>query len=165
MEKTSKVISVQPNGSWSGTFGEMFKYNLSFENGDKGEYSSKSAQQSKFIIGQLSTYIVDVKNPQYPKIKSVFSPEVAEANNSIETPSTSSAAATAIKQVDIQLHITSQSMVKAAIDFHAINPDQDLHPADILKTARIFIDFVYGKDDYNEAFDVQEELDGLTIRG
>ena len=165
MEKTSKVVSIQANGSWSGTFGEMFKYNLSFENGDTGEYSSKSAQQTKFIIGQLATYIVDVKNPQYPKIKSVFSPEVAEASSPMGSTSTSSASATAIKQVDIQLHITSQSMVKAAIDFHAINPAKDLHPADILKTARIFIDFIYGKDDYNKAFDVQEELDGLTIRG
>ena len=73
MEKTSKVTSCQANGSWTGNYGEMFKFELAFENGDTGEYSSKSPDQKKFVIGQEATYTMDTSNPKYPKIKPVFS--------------------------------------------------------------------------------------------
>ena len=72
MEKTSKVVSVQANGSWTGNFGEMFKFELAFENGDTGEYSSKSPDQQKFIQGNEATYTIDTSNPKYPKVKPVF---------------------------------------------------------------------------------------------
>ena len=73
MEKTSKVTSCQANGSWTGNYGEMFKFELAFENGDTGEYSSKSPDQKKFVLGQEATYTIDASNPKYPKIKPVFS--------------------------------------------------------------------------------------------
>jgi hypothetical protein len=73
MEKTSKVTSCQANGSWTGNYGTMYKFELAFENGDTGEYSSKSAEQQKFVLGQEATYTIDASNPKYPKIKPVFS--------------------------------------------------------------------------------------------
>ena len=73
MEKTSKVTSCQANGSWTGNYGTMYKFELAFENGDTGEYSSKSPDQKKFVLGQDATYTIDASNPKYPKIKPVFS--------------------------------------------------------------------------------------------
>ena len=54
MNKKSKVVSVQANGTWEGKYGVMYKYEVAFENGDAGEYSSKSAEQNKFVEGQLT---------------------------------------------------------------------------------------------------------------
>ena len=68
--KKSKVISVQANGTWEGKYGIMYKYEVSFENGDSGEYSSKSENQTKFIEGQETEYeFIDGK---FPKIKPVL---------------------------------------------------------------------------------------------
>ena len=67
--KKSKVISVQANGTWEGKYGIMYKYEVSFENGDSGEYSSKSENQTKFIEGQETEYeFIDGK---FPKVKPV----------------------------------------------------------------------------------------------
>ena len=67
--KKSKVISVQANGTWEGKYGMMYKYEVSFENGDSGEYSSKSENQTKFIEGQETEYeFIDGK---FPKVKPV----------------------------------------------------------------------------------------------
>ena len=65
--KKSKVISVQANGTWEGKYGMMYKYEVSFDNGDSGEYSSKSENQNKFIEGQETEYeFIDGK---FPKVK------------------------------------------------------------------------------------------------
>ena len=52
MNKKSKVTEVQSNGTWEGNYGTMYKYEIVFDNGDCGEYSSKSEDQTKFVIGQ-----------------------------------------------------------------------------------------------------------------
>jgi len=46
--KTSKVVAVTPNGTWDGSYGTMYKFEIVFQNGDVGEYSSKSKDQNKF---------------------------------------------------------------------------------------------------------------------
>ena len=48
MNKKSKVTNVQASGTWEGKFGLMYKFEVEFENGDAGEYSSKSKDQNKF---------------------------------------------------------------------------------------------------------------------
>ena len=47
-----KVVNVQSNGTWEGQYGTMFKFEVEMENGNIGEYSSKSEHQTKFIINQ-----------------------------------------------------------------------------------------------------------------
>ena len=70
MNKKSKVTNVQPNGTWEGKFGMMYKFEVSFENGDTGEYSSKSQEQNKFIVGNDTDYeFIDGK---FPKVKPVI---------------------------------------------------------------------------------------------
>ena len=68
--KKSKVTSVQSNGTCEGRFGLMYKYEVGFENGDSGEYSSKSENQNKFIIGEETEYeFIDGKFPKVKPIK------------------------------------------------------------------------------------------------
>lgn len=58
MENTKKgvVTAVTPNGTYQSQYGLMYKYEVAFDNGDAGEYSSKSGQQNKFVVGQPAEY-------------------------------------------------------------------------------------------------------------
>jgi len=115
MEKTSKVLSVQANGSWDGKFGTMYKFELGFENGDTGEYSSKSSDQKKFIQGQDATYTIDISNPTYPKIKPIFNQSGGSFGGgfSKENP-------------ERQKMIVKQSSLKVAADLCIANDKADL---------------------------------------
>lgn len=65
--KRSKVTNVQPNGTWEGQYGLMYKFEVTMENGDVGGYMSKSQDQTKFVVGQEVDY--NYTGGQYPKIK------------------------------------------------------------------------------------------------
>ncbi|MDY6958861.1 MAG: hypothetical protein SVK08_06845 [Halobacteriota archaeon] len=56
--ETSKAVvkSVLPNGSWDSKYGTMYKFEVHFENGDYGEYNSKSQDQNKMVVGQEVEY-------------------------------------------------------------------------------------------------------------
>ena len=69
MTKKSKVLRVAGNGTWEGKYGLMYKFEVEMENGDIGEYSSKSKDQTKFIEGQETEY--EFLDGQFPKIKPV----------------------------------------------------------------------------------------------
>lgn len=80
MIKKGKVTQAQravdANGqpkSFSNDYGMFYTHFIQFDNGDKGEYSSKSEDQQKFIIGQECEYeFIPNQNAQYPaKIKTV----------------------------------------------------------------------------------------------
>jgi len=73
MNKKSKVTNVQSNGTWEGNYGTMYKYEIVFENGDCGEYSSKSQEQNKFVIGEEVDYTFT--GGKFPKIKPVYAPQ------------------------------------------------------------------------------------------
>lgn len=60
MAETKKgvVRSVTGNGTWDSKYGTMYKFEVSFDNGDAGEYNSKSQDQTKFVIGQEAEYTI-----------------------------------------------------------------------------------------------------------
>ena len=72
MEKNSVVKNVTGNGTfeWQGKM--FYKFEVTFENGDTGDYNSISQEQNKFVVGQNVSYTIDNKNPNYPKIKPVY---------------------------------------------------------------------------------------------
>lgn len=69
----SKVVKAEYKRSWTTKDGTKtyFSFDIEFENGDAGEYSSISEQQKFFVPGQEAEYEVDTSNPKYPKIKPV----------------------------------------------------------------------------------------------
>ena len=73
------VKSVTPNGTFEGSYGLMYKFEI--EIGEHiGEYSSKSKDQTKFVIGQQAEY--DFIGGKYPKIKPVYNKPFTSGNKS-----------------------------------------------------------------------------------
>ena len=122
--KKSKVISVQANGTWEGKYGIMYKYEVSFENGDSGEYSSKSENQTKFIEGQETEYeFIDGK---FPKVKPV---NTFQQGGFTSRPS----------NAKVQEYIVKQSSLKCAVDYIIANGGDT---KTVLDTAEMFANWV-----------------------
>ena len=131
--KNSKVTSVQSNGSWEGKYGVMYKFEIGFENGDVGEYSSKNQEQNKFVIGTNAEY--EYTDGKFPKVKPVYiKPE--SFNNSFSNSSNDNP--------DRQKLIVKQSSLKAAVEF-----DNKCSPEDVLKNADMFYNWVMGVETNN----------------
>ena len=57
MTKTSIVKDIKSAGQpYTGQYGTLYGFYVTFENGDNGKYNSKSADQNKFVVGQEATY-------------------------------------------------------------------------------------------------------------
>ena len=84
-QKKSVVTNVQSNGTWEGKFGLMYKFEVSFENGDTGEYLSKSENQDKFVVGQETDY--QFAGGKYPRVKPVsnFQSNTSYSNSNSDT--------------------------------------------------------------------------------
>jgi len=84
-QKKSTVTNVQSNGTWDGQYGLMHKFEVSFENGDVGEYLSKSENQDKFVVGNETEY--QFKDGQFPRVKPIsnFQPKASYSNNNDDT--------------------------------------------------------------------------------
>jgi hypothetical protein len=54
MEKTSKVTNVAGIGTWNGQYGVMYKFEVSFENGDSGQYMSKITRANQIQSRRIS---------------------------------------------------------------------------------------------------------------
>tara|TARA_B100001094_G_scaffold162653_1_gene157399 strand:- start:5871 stop:6314 length:444 start_codon:yes stop_codon:yes gene_type:complete len=130
MNKKSKVTNVQQNGTWEGNYGIMYKFEVAFENGDAGEYSSKSQDQNKFVVGNETDYeYIDGKfpkvkplwiNPQQVQTKTAPTQNKPQANN------------------DVQDMIVKQSSLKAAVEFC----DKNCTIEDVIDNAEIFYKWV-----------------------
>jgi len=133
--KSSKVVSVQSNGTWEGSYGTMYKFEIVFQNGDVGEYSSKSQDQNKFEVGAEKEY--EYTGGKFPKVKPVY-----------QQKSSGFGGAKSFGGNDDkrQQMIIAQSSLKASVDFHSINPELKPTEQDVLKTAQRFIDFVNGNE-------------------
>ena len=58
MSKTAVVTKAEYTGrTWtSSQYGDFHIHAIEFDNGDKGEYSSKAESQDKFVVGQSAEY-------------------------------------------------------------------------------------------------------------
>ena len=68
--KKSTVKQVQSNGTWEGKFGLMYKFEVVMENGNAGEFSCKTKDQEKFIVGEEVQY--EFEDGRFPKIKPYY---------------------------------------------------------------------------------------------
>ena len=123
--KNSKVTNIQANGTWEGKFGTMYKFEVTFENGDCGEYSSKSKDQNKFVIGQNADY--EFMGGQFPKVKPVWVQQQQQAPK--QRPQANG---------DVQDMIVKQSSLKAAVEFC----DKNCSVEDVIDNAEIFYKWV-----------------------
>ena len=128
MIKKSKVTSVQNNGTWEGKFGMMYKFEVEFEDGNAGEYSSKSKDQNKFVIGEEMEY--EFIDGNFPKVKPVYQkPDFASNGFSGGYK----------KDDNVQKMIVKQSSLKSAVDYCSKG---NCSPSDVVKVAQEFVDWV-----------------------
>ena len=135
MEKTSKVTQVAGSGTWEGKYGVMYKFEVSFENGDAGQYLSKSQDQTKFKVGQEANYTIEGKefNGQtFYTVKPVMQQQAFGNKPSYQ------------KDPETEKRITRMSVLKVAGDL-VINGEVKLH--DLTKVAQIFERYVMTGED------------------
>jgi hypothetical protein len=108
-QKQSKVNHIAANGSWnSEKYGTFYRFEIGFENGDTGEYSSKSADQNKFVMGQMATYTITSKEHNgktYHTIKPAEQPQQSGGGF-----------APRAKDPETEKRITRMSVLKCATD-------------------------------------------------
>jgi hypothetical protein len=137
MEKTSKVTNVAGIGTWNGQYGVMYKFEVSFENGDSGQYMSKSQEQTKFKVGESAAYTIEGKefNGQtYYTVKPVMAQQPFQGGGGKGYQ----------KDPETEKRITRMSVLKVAGDL-VINGQVKLH--DLTKVAQIFERYVMTGDD------------------
>lgn len=147
--KKGKVVSVTPKGDYQLRDGKtLYKFFVSFDNGDSGEYSSVKPDQDKFNVGQEAEY--ELNATQYGnKIKPVYS------QGGSYTPKANYSAGSD----DKQKMIVKQSCLKAAVD---LLKDKGAKSTDVLKVADSFVEWVLeseNKEDttYQTHFSSREE--------
>ena len=128
MIKTSTVKSVQANGTWEGQYGIMYKFEVEFEDGSIGEYSSKTQEQTKFVEGQEMEY--EFINGKFPKVKPVYKKPDFSSNLGSGGYK---------KNDNVQKMIVKQSSLKAAVDYCS---GGNCSTSDILKVADEFVAWV-----------------------
>jgi hypothetical protein len=131
--KRSAVTNVTANGSFDGQYGTLYKFEITFANGDSGEYASKSKDQTKFSVGVETDYTITdrtFKDRIYYKIAPVMAQPGAFQSQGF-TPKA--------KDPETGKHIMRMSVLKVAGDL-VINGDIKLH--EILSYAQIFENFV-----------------------
>ena len=102
----ARVVSVSPKGDYQLRDGKtLYKFFVSMDNGDSGEYSSVKADQDKFVVGQEVEY--ELSSTQYGnKIKPVYN----QGGGGYSRSNYSSGGD------DKQKMIVKQSCLKAAVD-------------------------------------------------
>ena len=128
--KKSVVKNITKLDPWEGKFGKMYSFKIVMENGDIGDYNSKSPEQNKFEIGKEAEYTFE--DGAYPKIKP-FNNFVPQGNY----PN-----ANYTNNDDRQKYIIRQSMLKAAVDFHS---GSSCTTAQVIGTAEEFEEWVLNK--------------------
>ena len=126
--KRSAVTNVTANGTFNGQHGTLYKFEVSFANGDSGEYASKSQDQQKFKVGVETDYIL-TERKWNDRIFYKISP--AQVQQAPFTPKA--------KDPETDKRITRMSVLKVAGDL-AINGDIKLQ--EVLAYAQIFEQYV-----------------------
>ena len=152
--KTAKVVSVSPKGDFAYNGKTFYKFFVTLDNGDSGEYNSVKADQDKFTAGAEVEY--EITSNQYGnKIKPVYN-----AGGGGGSYSGGGFKPNYQKKDDgRQELIVKQTALKAAVDFLK---DKGAKSTDVLKVADSFVEWVLStpakeETNYNTHFSSREE--------
>lgn len=134
MEKVSKVKTVNQNArSYDSKFGKMFVHELAMENGDIGEYSSKT-ETCKFKVGEEMTYTIETNGTFPDKIKPV------QKNNNFGGGGNAGGNRYEPKNQEV---ITALSCLSSASTLYSLQKDST--PEKVIAAAEQFYAFAMGK--------------------
>lgn len=141
--KKAKVVSVSPKGDFSFNGKTFFKFFVSMDNGDSGEYNSVKSDQDKFLVGEETEY--ELTSNQYGnKIKPVYS----QGGGSSYSGGGYSKSNYSSKDDNRQELIVKQTALKAAVDFLK---EKQAKSTDVLKVADSFVEWVMASNKKEEA--------------
>jgi len=150
MEKQSKVTNVAANGTWNGQYGTMYKFEVSFENGDTGEYLSKSQDQNKFVVGTEAAYTITSREHGGRTFYNVKPAQVQQQ-----------AFAPKAKDPETDKRITRMSVLKCATDL-CVHGEIKLHQ--ITTFAKIFELYVMSGEDTAKALAEDAKHDAIKSK-
>jgi len=142
--KKAKVVAVNPQGDYQLKDGRtLYKFALTFDNGDTGEYSSVKPDQTKFVVGMEAEY--ELNATQYGnRIKPVYSQGGGFSGGGYSSGGYSSGSD------DKQRMIVKQSCLKAAVD---LLKDKGAKSTDVLKEVDSFVSWVMEEDKKETSYD------------
>lgn len=109
--KRATVVSAEFSKTFTGRNGDVFySHNVAMNNGDTGEYVSKSQDQQKFIPGATVQYQIFRDPNGYMKIKPVQEPDESFKNGMAKNHS--------VGDRSRQVAIIMQSSLQRALEFH-----------------------------------------------
>ncbi len=127
--KTSKITSVQSEGTWDSPNGLMYKWEVYFENGDLGQAMTKDKEHKTWTVGSTVNYTLTPNaNPKYLGKLTLIKDAQPTSNG--------------VGNVDNDLKqrmIIAQSSLSSAVEFYK---GQTLDVADTLACAKKFYDWV-----------------------
>ena len=133
MTKTSIVKDIKSAGEpYTGQYGTLYGFYVTFENGDNGKYNSKSENQNKFVVGQEATYDYiprEYNGKTYYTVKPV-NPQYAAPTSGGSAPSGS--------HTSKDESIIRQTALKAAAELGGT-------PQQVIANAQTFADWVMKK--------------------
>ena len=148
MTKTSIVKDIKSAGQpYTGQYGTLYGFYVTFENGDNGKYNSKSENQNKFVVGQEATYDYiprEYNGKTYYTVKPV-NPQYASPSNG-----TSQGGGTHTSKDE---SIIRQTALKAAAELGGT-------PQQVIANAQTFADWVMKKGAAQAASTHQQHFQG-----
>ena len=148
--KRSAVTNVTANGTFNGQHGTLYKFEVSFANGDSGEYASKSQDQQKFKVGVETDYVL-TERKWNDRIFYKIAPAPQAPGGGFVAKA---------KDPETDKRITRMSVLKVAGDL-AINGDIKLQ--EILAYAQIFENYVINGQDTLSQFKPTSKEDDLPF--
>lgn len=131
MQKQAKVINIIENQKqWQGNNGMIYYHEITFDNGDKGQYGSKTPTCEKFKVGDVADYDIE------ERVNGNFK------NYTVKPVQQNGAGGFKPKQDNI-ISITAQSSMKSSVEFHKNNPNAG--HAELKETAEFIFDWLMSK--------------------
>lgn len=128
---TSKIKAITPNGNWTGKYGTMYSFKVTFEDGVTIEANSKT-DQPPYRVGDEMSYEITNDDPKFGAKGRVFKTDAVQFSNN---------ASPAVNGNRDEI-IMKQTALKCAAEFNAqrtgATPDQ------VIKDASLF--FVWLKN-------------------
>jgi hypothetical protein len=137
MTLRSKITSVEPTGTWSNGQKTFNKFRVCFANGDNLNFLAVNN-----FLGQVGQDLTYTKNEVQGTGK-IFRDNVSNGITSRPNNIPAAPSEPVAKKEDTQTYIIRQSMLKAAIDYHAaFGTSTFVAENQVMETARNFVNFV-----------------------
>jgi hypothetical protein len=139
---TSKIKAIVPNGNWTGKYGTMYSFKVTFEDGVTIEANSKT-DQPPYRVGDEMSYEITNDDPKFGAKGRVFKPEAGQYSNNASPAVNGNRDAIIMKQ----------TALKCAAEFNA-NRTSDING--VIADAQVMFDWLTGASEAPKGVEQEE---------